>query len=82
MSEPTFRPDRLVAAGEANDASGQRNGSTLLHKNRCERCGLRAWDDLYSPDGLGGHEILICSSCRREFSDMVDGPLGHRESSE
>ena len=30
MSEPTFRPDRLVAAGEANDASGQRNGSTLL----------------------------------------------------
>jgi len=29
VSEPTFRPDRLVAAGEANDASGQRNGSTL-----------------------------------------------------
>ena len=29
MSEPTLRPDRLVAAGEANDASGQRNGSTL-----------------------------------------------------
>jgi len=28
VSEPTFRPDRLVAAGEANDASGQRNGST------------------------------------------------------
>jgi len=32
VSEPTFRPDRLVAAGEANDASGQRNGSTQQHR--------------------------------------------------
>lgn len=43
------------------------NGTTPLFKNRCERCGLRAWDDLYSDDGLPGHEILICSSCRREI---------------
>lgn len=45
----------------------KRSGTAQLHKNRCERCGLRAWDDLYSDDGLPGHEILICSSCRREL---------------
>lgn len=44
--------------------------STAL-PGRCERCGLRAWDDLYSSDGLGGHEILICSSCRRELELAV-----------
>jgi len=49
VSEPTFRPDRLVAAGEANYASGQRNGSTLpLDKLIAEQ----AKDDTYHVHSL------------------------------
>jgi len=43
VSEPTFRPDRLVAAGEANDASGQRNGSTPLFKRVAWKLALVCW---------------------------------------
>ena len=43
----------------------------------CERCEMRAWDEMWSPDGLGGHEILVCHPCWQELDQEAKLMLWH-----
>lgn len=38
----------------------------------CERCRCERWEELYSPDGLCGHELLLCRDCYLDIEDDED----------
>jgi hypothetical protein len=46
-----------------------------MSRSLCERCGTRPWCDVYSPDGLGGHEILVCVKCFAELCSISTDPV-------
>ena len=79
MSEPTFRPDRLVAAGEANDASGQRNGSTLPLSKKIRRCVNEIVADDRWVDSAGGEAPYDVRQLATDTVDILEALEGSLE---